>query len=224
MKVAIITIATGKKYNDFCKKLIETIKKNFIPEVNKKIVLFTDHNYSSDEVDTIIKINHLPPPLTTLMRFHYFIMAKPLMEDCDLLYYIDCDIEVVTKINFEEIKPDSIDQIIVARHPWAQSEDNRWLVENDPKSTAYIENVENYCQGCFFGAYKDKFFELTDYCNENINKNLSNNLIARWHDESHLNKYINDKNIKILDWKHVAPYSKENLPIARMIHYNAQTK
>jgi hypothetical protein len=224
MKATIITIATGKKYNDFCKKLIGTIKKNFIPEVDKKIVLFTDNNYSSDEVDVIININHLPAPLITLMRFHYITMAKLVIEDCDIVYYIDCDMEVVAKINFEEIKPDSKDQIIVAQHPWAQSKDNRWIVENNPESTAYIENVENYCQGCFFGAYKDKFFELTDYCNENINKNLHKRLIAKWYDESHFNKYINDKNIKILDWKYIAPYSEENLPIAKMIHYNAHTK
>ena len=224
MKIGIIIISTGEKYHKYYEKLSNTIKEKFCPEIDKKIILFTDQDYANDENHVTVKIKHLPNPLTTLMRFHYFVMARSFMEDCNFLYYIDCDIEVVTKIEFKEVKPDSIDQIVAVRHPWAQSKDNRWIVEDDPESTAYIENVENYCQGCFFGAYKDKFFELTDYCNENINKNLSNNLIARWHDESHLNKYINDKNIKILDWKYVTPYSKENLPIARMIHYNAQTK
>jgi hypothetical protein len=56
-----------------------------------------------------------------------------------------------------------------------------------------------YCQACFFGAYKDVFFKLSDDLRNNINLDLKNNVISKWHDESHFNKYILNKPKKILN-------------------------
>jgi hypothetical protein len=221
MKVGIIIISTGEKYHKYYEKLSNSIKEKFCPEIkDKKIILFSDGVNLVNLCDQIFYIKHLPQPLTTLMRFHYFLMAKSLLEQYDILYYIDCDAEINKIINFEEVCPESQDQFVVVRHPWANSNDNRWLVENNPKSTSYIENVEIYCQGSFFGAYKDSFFKLIEECNQQINKNLLNRIISRWDDESHFNKYIYDKKLKVLHWKFSAPFSKENVEIAKILHYN----
>lgn len=225
MKIGIIIISTSERYNKFYKKLADNIKEKFCPEIeNKKIFLFCDNSDYANFCDQFFYITHLPQHLTTLMRFHYFLTNRAVLEQCDILYYIDCDAEINEKISFEEVQPESQDQFVAVRHPWANSNDNRWLTENNPKSTAYIENVEIYCQASFFGAYKDNFFKLAEQCNKEINENLSNRIIARWHDESHFNKYISNKNVKILDWRYAAPFSEGNKEAAKIIHYNAQTK
>ena len=56
-----------------------------------------------------------------------------------------------------------------------------------------------YVMGGFNGGKTETFLKMSEELSKNINEDLKNNIIAVWHDESHLNKYIIDKNIKILD-------------------------
>jgi len=99
------------------------------------------------------------------------------------------------------------------------------MVCRNEESTAFVQNIKTYHQGCFYGAQKKDFYKLVDECNFNINKDLDNRLIAVWHDESHLNKYLHGKNIKTLDYAYAMPLVFDHeLSRAKITHYNSQTR
>ena len=67
--------------------------------------------------------------------------------------------------------------------------------ETNPRSLAYIpENNHQgakYYGGGFILGTPAEYFKMAKYCANNINDDFKTNVIAKWHDESHLNKYLN---------------------------------
>jgi len=66
--------------------------------------------------------------------------------------------------------------------------------ETNKSSTAYIdpEKAKYYFCGGFYGGKTSEMLKLFEMNMKNIYKDLENNYIAVWHDESHTNKYFND--------------------------------
>lgn len=225
--INVLVLASGERHSAFAKKMIASVEKYFCVGISKKFIIFTDNPklFIGFNQSTIVKIDYLPKPLITLMRFHYFLRVKDLIGDNDLVYYIDSDMEIVKNINIKEIKPDEENQYVVVQHPWAVSEENQWILCQNKESTAFVQNVKTYYQGCFYGAQKKDFYKLVEECNYNINKDLDNRLIAVWHDESHLNKYLHSKNVKTLDYSYAMPLVFDHeLNRAKITHYNSQTR
>jgi len=49
-----------------------------------------------------------------------------------------------------------------------------------------------YYQGCLWGGKVPEVIEMIDCLQDNVNKDLENDVIAIWHDESHINKYFSE--------------------------------
>ena len=226
MKIAIITIATGKYY-----KHIETLKssidKYFLKDHNKTLYLFTDQTCTDSNILSHY-IDDLPSPLTTLLRFKYILDIKPELLNFDLIYYIDADCKIVCEIN-NEIFPDMTSQLVVAQHPWQKYNSNSY--ETNPKSTACVIDSKNthYFQACFFGGYTNDFIKMAEELDKNIRIDLKNNIIAKWRDESHINKYIIENPHKELTPSYCFPYNHVIHPwegcnyVPKIIHYNCST-
>ena len=80
-------------------------------------------------------------------------------------------------------------QAKIARSPGLGS----W--ENSRSSTAYLELKErkNYVHGAVWFGKQDPVMKMCKLLAENIRKDLSSGYIAKWHDESHLNKWAAQK-------------------------------
>jgi histo-blood group ABO system transferase len=68
-------------------------------------------------------------------------------------------------------------------------------LEKRPQSLAYIppNTIENYFAGGFNGGSTQEFINMSKQISKNINLDLQNhNIIAEWHDESHMNKYFHE--------------------------------
>ena len=64
--------------------------------------------------------------------------------------------------------------------------------ERDPKSLACISDPAHrvyYCGG-FNGGETQAFLEMSARLRDAIDTDLTNGVIAVWHDESHLNRYL----------------------------------
>jgi hypothetical protein len=174
-------------------------------------------------------ISDLPWPLITLMRFYYFNKIKEELSKFDLIYYIDADIQINDQIT-KEIFPNNVNQIVTVEHYW--NFNNSFLYETNKASTAYVniyspDFYPKYCQGCFFGASAPTFLKMSELLEKNINEDLKNNIIAKWHDESHLNKYIITHDCKILNrgYSYCENDSKlipKNIQV-KFIHKNSNT-
>jgi len=220
MKIAIITIATGR-YLDFYLELERSIHTYFLKNHDKHIFLFTDRVvYLSDDV-TQVSIQNLPWPLTTLLRFHYFRQID--LSGYDVAFYIDSDMLIVDEINEDIILPKS--QFSAVIHPLKTSSENHF--ETNPLSTACTDATKNtpYYQACFFGGNMNAMCEMFKVLDNNIMVDLRNNIIAKWHDESHFNKYLMDKYVMTLGEEYAFPdpkkwknYKHNTSP--KIIHYN----
>ena len=184
IKIGLLLIATNK-YINFISALIRSTDEFFCLNFDVTYFLFTNHE--SVNVDTkrklhIIPTEHKPWPWMTLGRYHLFSNQKDILSKMDYLYYCDADMLFVDVVG-EEI----LEKRVVTIHP--QNPLNSF--ETNVNSTAYVNknSVQHYFAGGFNGGHSSEFLIMSDVISKNIDIDLSNNIIARCHDESHLNKY-----------------------------------
>lgn len=194
MNIGLLVIATGK-YKVYLNDLIESANKFFLKDHNVKYFLFVDEemNFESDrEIEQII-IEHKPWPFPTLLRYKHFTNNSDKFEELDYIYYVDSDM-IFENIVDEEIFGD----VVCVVHPWFIG--NRGTPENDKKSLAYIPNEVNfqYMAGAFFGGTKTCIINMFQFISNQIDIDYSRGVIAKWHDESHSNKFFIMYNTKIL--------------------------
>lgn len=72
--------------------------------------------------------------------------------------------------------------------------------ETNALSTAFVPKNERkvYLHGAFWGGERGSFFRMIETCARQVELDLDNKIIAKWHDESHLNKYFTQHGGKVL--------------------------
>jgi histo-blood group ABO system transferase len=205
--IALLIIATGK-YINFVNQCCKSIDKYFLPGYNKHIFLFTDSKRSFRKNITKMFIKRKGFPGDTLYRYHYFLMLEGTLNRFDYIYYLDVDMKVVNYVR-EEI----FGNLVATIHPGFNG--GRGTPETNPASTAYIAENEplTYFCGGFNGGTVTEFLRMAKTIKRNIDKDDSNNIVAIWHDESHLNRYlINTPPAIVLDPSYCYPEGHEHLP------------
>ena len=196
--VGLHLIATNR-YVQFLPKMLETADKYFFVGMIRHIIIYTDNlslRLVSDRYRTIqfhiIPIPHEGWPHVTLKRFHYFSMFN---EPLDYSFYCDVDSAFINPINVNLLS----NELLGTMHPGFVYLNDELIVKGlkgtvctNEASTAYIPLDENqvYFCGGFFGGPHSKFMQLTAELKQRIQTDMDNNVMADWHDESHLNWYF----------------------------------
>ncbi len=194
MKIAIITLATNK-YKTFLHPLWTSVNKYFVPNAHKDFYFFTDEKLEWFEwFDDSVKwfpIKHEPWPYITLKRFEFISQCVKELANYDYVLYIDSDMEFVDTLNNFDVRGKKYYAVC---HPSVVNDLNFWPVETNPASTAYIPERHRclYVQGCLWGAIGSSIEYMVNTMKNNIEIDMKNNVMAIWHDESHLNKFIVD--------------------------------
>ena len=197
MKVAIIFIGTAK-YINFLPLYYEKCEENFLVNTDKTYFVFTDGELSNSPENVLPYYqDHLDWPYITLNRFQIINTIKKDLEDFDWLVFMDADRLVVNKVSEDEFFTDK--PLFGVHHPCAYlkmppHETPPGAYETDPRSRAYVDtsiegNFGPYLQGCLWGGKTPEIFSMIDELGENTKRDLNDNIIAVWHDESHLNHY-----------------------------------
>ncbi|MCP4403197.1 MAG: hypothetical protein GY801_38555 [bacterium] len=198
--VAIIFIGTGK-YIDFFKKYYETNKSLFLPKTKKTYFVFTDNANHADlgfKEDVVpVHTERMPWPFPTLFRFRYIAGISGQLEAYSHIIYIDADMYTYSQVSEEEFflhdKP-----LFGVQHPGCIG--RKGAFEFNKKSTACVNSNDDlsvYRQGCFWGGLTKDILEMSNTLADRIDDDLSRDVIARWHDESHLNKYFIEHKDKV---------------------------
>jgi hypothetical protein len=205
--IGILYICTGK-YNIFWKDFYESSENYFLKEENysKEYFVFTDDKnliYRNKNNVHIIYQKLLSWPYSTLMRFEIFNNSKKLYTDLDYLYFFNANMLFVDEVN-RDFLPTKDKKLSFLQHPGFYNKVKKlFTYERNMKSLAGIEKEkgEYYFAGGLNGGEKDTYLEMCSVLEKNIVKDLDNQFIAIWHDESHLNKYAIDHSdiIKVLD-------------------------
>lgn len=188
-KIGLLLICTNKYY-DFLDKIIESADKYFLEEYSVTYYIFSnlDIKIKSKRPICTIKIDHKKWPWMTLGRYEIFSNNSQILKDMDYLYYSDVDMEFKSKIGDEILS-----NTVVTLHPGFYDKD-RGTPEDNIDSKAYIPIDANgkYYAGGFNGGTSEEYLKMSEILSKNINDDFKNNIIAKWHDESHLNKYFFD--------------------------------
>jgi histo-blood group ABO system transferase len=190
MKIGLLIIATNK-YTQFLQPLIESADNFFLKEMDVTYFVFTNKQIDISSHRNIVKINikHKEWPWMTLGRYKIFSDNYEELSKMDYLFYSDVDMKFVDHVG-EEILGDKVGTI----HPgfYYNPYSSNIALEKRPESLAYLpaNTIKNYYAGGFNGGSCLEFLKMASTISNNIDIDLNNNIIAEWHDESHMNRYF----------------------------------
>jgi histo-blood group ABO system transferase len=182
VKVALLVAATGA-YDKFISPLLTSMGMYFFKGHDVEPVIFTDSKRINE--GRIINCPHRPWPDGTLLRYHYYWQAREIIREYDFVMACDADMRFVG-----EVGPEIVEELVATQHPGFR--DKRGSYEQRRNSTAFVADNESgdyYCGG-FIGGKPHFFLQMVQTIVRNIDIDKSNGLIAEWHDESHLNRYL----------------------------------
>lgn len=206
MKIAILYIATGK-YIVFWKEFFTSCEQYFIPEAEKTYFVFTDAaEFHECQHPRVRRISHQTQgwPYDTLMRFHTFSKAARELESFDFIFFFNANMLFVQRVTADEFLPNNQtdDGLLVALHPGYFNQPVSVLPyeQEQSRSTAFIPKGEGryYFMGGLNGGTRTAYLNLISTLRSNTQADLDQGIIARWHDESQLNRYMLTRNPRIL--------------------------
>jgi hypothetical protein len=219
--IAVLYICTGN-YVIFWDNFHKSFSKHFLPGYKKHYFVFTDQEdliVKTEENISIIYQKKLGWPYDTLFRFHMFYSIDEQLKKFDYIFFFNANMICLEDIN-DSILPNNKEQFVVVTHPGFFNKDRSlFTYESNPLSTAYIpeEKGSHYFMGGFNGGIGKFYRALIKNLKENIDFDLKKNkLIAIWHDESHLNKYMLERTPKVLSPAYGYPEGVE-LPFDKKI-------
>lgn len=193
--IAILYICTGEYYV-FWEKFYESFEKYFLTDCPKRYFVFTDYSkdyFKGGNIEVIYQ-RQLGWPFDTLLRFEMFSNIIDRLEKYDYIFFMNANMQCVTSLSPDEFLPQN-EGLIFVKHPgfWNKNRDS-YTYESNPKSTAYIKKNEGkyYVCGGVNGGKSAEYIKLIKEIKEKVQKDLDNEIIAVWHDESHLNRYLID--------------------------------
>jgi len=209
-RIAVLYIALGR-YITFWNDFYRSCEKNFLKQSSKTYYVFTDRecfDFMGNKNVVKVEQKKLGWPNDTLMRFRMFLSIEEILKDFDYIFFFNSNMEFVAKIG-NEILPSEINNgLVMGLHPgFDKKKKEDFSYERNPESHAYVPYGEgkHYVQGCLNGGVSEAYLKLCRECSQNIDKDLNKQVIALWHDESHLNKYILDKTPLLLPETYLYP-------------------
>lgn len=199
MKIALLYICTGK-YEIFWDKFYESCDKHFYPDDYKEYFVFTDSQ-------RVLQMNceraHMYYqaksgwPYDTLLRYNWFCTVQDKLKDFDFCYYVNANSEFLKDVTVDKIPyPTKEKPLVLSIHPrfYDDCMGESFNPERNPASKAYVPEgtpCRSHC-GAFWGATSKAFIEMSCELRDRTAEDLHNNIIAIWHDQSHLIKYATE--------------------------------
>lgn len=210
--VGILYICTGN-YVVFWRDFYLSMEKYFLPETEKHYYVFTDSSQIDFEQENknIHRIyqEDLGWPDNTLKRFHVFLGHEPVISQNDYLFFCNANLEIKTTITEKEFLPMGNKKLLAVTHPgFFNKKKNQFTYDRNKKSTAYVSPNEGevYVAGGLNGGYAADFLDAMKVMKKNIDQDSQRGIIAKWHDESHWNRYVVDhSDVKFIDPSYLYP-------------------
>lgn len=209
MKICILTIATGK-YIQFVERLLDDIEKYFLTGHEIQCLLFTDHEVETSDNVKVSQIGHNPWPEPALKKYNYINSQSEYLKDFDYLYLFDADVGIVDTVG-EEV----LEDLVGVLHPYKILESKEtYPYEKRKESTSYVsdEDHKKYYAAAFVGGKSTNFLNMAKIISERVEEDERNGIVAKWHDESHLNKYFNENSPFELSPSYMFPEELINHP------------
>lgn len=192
-KIGILYICTGE-YWRFWDNFYKSCEKNFLIEEEKHYFVFSDNevllNIKNKRIHPIFQ-KKMDWPYPTLYRYKTFIKNQGFFYDMNYLIFCNANLLFSGKISKNDLFNNK--NLFATLHPgFFDKKPKKFTYETNIKSLAYTEKKEDsiYVCGGFNGGTKDDFLNMAKTLDYNIDKDFSEGIIAIWHDESHINNFV----------------------------------
>lgn len=219
MKVGILYIGIGN-YTLLWEDFFKSAEKYLFPNVDKQYFLFTDKELSVSKFVSVYYQKDLGGYNNTLYRFKMFYEHKDDFDKCDYLFFFNGDTLFKRTIHLEELKPSAEDGFLVGLvwHIYRIKDRDSFPYDRNPDSMAYIPYGQGlyYFQGGFNGGRTFEYLQLIEACMRDVEIDSKKGVVAFVNDESHLNKYLLNKKVKIVGTEYGKP-EKWFFPVNRKV-------
>lgn len=193
-RIAILYICTGE-YVVFWEAFYNSFEKYFLKKSSIEYFVFTDspHIFGEEENNKIHKIyqKNLGWPGNTLFRFRMFNMIRGELGSFDFVFFLNANIVCMEEIKEEEFLPLETELLLVQHPGYYKTHIRKLPYERRRESSACIPRGKgrDYVYGAINGGRTEAFLRMTTELDKDIQKDFKKGIIAKWHDESHLNCY-----------------------------------
>lgn len=206
LKIGIIYMAIGI-YDEFWKDFYPSCQCYFCPDVYKGFEVFTDSlRLQKMNLDNVfwhpVKDRGFIYNVSAKSEFICSI-ADELNEKYDYIFFLNGNFKFIEPIYSYELLPSKENDYITAlsfdfnkgKHP------DYLPYDRNPDCLAYMPKGTGkyYYQGGFYGGRTPEILQMSKWIRQRIETDLSKKIIARWHDESYVNRYLSNYNPRILN-------------------------
>ncbi|XP_028302945.1 alpha-1,3-galactosyltransferase 2-like isoform X2 [Gouania willdenowi] len=194
--VALTVFAVGRYLDAYLDSFLRSSERHFMSGLPVSYYVFTDTPEKVPHLElgpnrslTVVKVEKLPRwQDISMMRMKTIseIIRKEIRHCCTHVFCFDVD-QVFTGRFGSEALGDSV--ALLHSHSYHRP-NNRFPYDRNPKSEAHMSAGDFYYHAAIFGGSWWNVKALTDSCYHSIMRDKENKVEARWHDESHLNKYF----------------------------------
>lgn len=183
--VAFVTIATDR-YVQFVAPLVASCRKFFLTDCAVTPIVLTDRP-EAVAVETH-RIEHAVWPAVALRKFGSLARFEARLASFDYVYLCDADMRFVAPVG-----RDVLGELTAVQHPgFFDRPASTFSYERRPESAAYVAPGlgQHYYSAAFVGGSTSSFMAVCREIHAQIEADLDCNIVALWHDESHLNRYL----------------------------------
>jgi histo-blood group ABO system transferase len=171
-RVALVCVASGGEYVAYAERMFASAELFFLAGMGVRrdfMLLEGRHGW----------------PAATMYRYHVVLEHAERLTDATHIFMIDADMAFVAPVDTEIIAP-----LVATAHPGYVN--RRGNYESRPVSAACVADGEGttYFCGGFVGGARLAFLRLARSIQSGVDRDAANDVIAVWHDESHLNRYL----------------------------------
>ena len=223
MKVAILYICTGR-YAQFFDGFYESAEQYLLQGVEKRYFVFTDQAQLTKAENVELLITPCRGfPEDSLFRFDRFLEIREQLKDYDYTFFFNANMRFVAPVGDELLE----ERLTAVLHPgYFDKPEWRYPYERNKQSTAYIPAHEEdylYYMGSLNGGKTEDYLALAETCSRHIHEDWEKGIVACYHDESHLNRYLREHRCKPLSPSYAYIEGKE-LPFEPKILLIDKTK
>ncbi|XP_050773862.1 histo-blood group ABO system transferase 2-like isoform X5 [Gopherus flavomarginatus] len=192
------TFSVLPRYVRFIEGFLGSANKFFLSGHRVNFYLFTDHPEKVPSINLAPEKRLFIIPVQNYSRWQDISMNRMDIisnhvhshwrYEVDYLYSMDIDVQM-----FEHIGVEIIDTLVGTISSWQYTkprDSNSY--ERHPESRAAIPHGEGdfYYAASFYGGSVSEVYKLTTACFKGVTEDRANGIEAKWHEESHLNKYL----------------------------------
>lgn len=196
-RVAVLYLCTGA-YRVFWHDFYPNFKEHFLPDCERTFYVFTDAetiDYEDQPDVRRIPQQALPWPYSTMQRFDAFLGQADRLAGYDYLFFANANLRCLRDVTAGELLPDAArGQVltVVCHLPYYGKNPIFHPYERRRKSRAGIPyNCGTwYVAGGLNGGQSAVYLDLCRELKARTDEDLSHGVIARFHDESQLNRLV----------------------------------